>query len=141
MILCAIVVGIVTPCVWKLSDLPICHVPTLWACALLPFLPGTELIYGAFEIKYGSILNGASQLVAALVRCMFLGLGLTVGWQVFGTNAAAQTVHGKTGAIASMVPAESCGGGGPPWQFVFGVLNFPMLFHCFASLNMRLRDM
>lgn len=50
-------------------------------------------------------------------------------------------MHGEAGALASMVPADACDGTGPSWQFVFGVLNFPMLFHCFASLNMRLTDM
>jgi len=143
LVLCSLVVGIVTPLVWKhVIQVPLCHVPVLWGCALLLYLPGCELIYGAYEVKYGSVLNGAAQLMAALVRCMLMGLGLTIGWQVFGHNAAEAATHGKTGAIASMVPAEPCEGAmGPPWWFVFGVLNFPMLFHCFLSLNMRLADM
>jgi len=143
LVLCSIVVGVVTPLVWKhIVEVPLCHVPVLWGCAMLLYLPGCELIYGAYEVKFGSVVNGASQLMAALVRCMIMGIGLTIGWQVFGRNAAEAATDGKLGAIASMVPAEPCEGSmGPPWQFVFGVLNFPMLFHCFFSLNMRLADM
>lgn len=143
LVLCSIAVGIVTPVVWKhLVQVPLCHVPVLWGCAMLLYLPGCELIYGAYEIKYGSVINGASQLMAALVRCMIMGVGLTIGWQVFGRNAAETATGGKLGAIASMVPAQACTGPmGPPWYFVFGVLNFPMLFHCFFSLNMRIADM
>jgi len=142
LVLCSLVVGIVTPLIWRhVVQVPLCHVPVLWGCALLIYLPGCELIYGTYEIKYGSVVNGASQLIAALVRCMIMGLGLTIGWQVFGRDAAVSATQGKQGALASMVPADACDGTGPPWQFVFGVLNFPMLFHCFASLNMRLADM
>jgi len=146
-ILAAIVVGVVTPVVWRyIIPLPICHVPRLWASALLLFLPGTELINGAYEIKYGNVVNGATQLVCALVRCAFLGGGLTLGWQVFGHNAASAAVDGADGVKASLVPADVCDGsnGGPafaiPWEIIFTVYNFPMLFHCFASLNIRVMD-
>lgn len=81
-----------------------------------------------------------------------MGLGLTIGWQVTGHNLASNDIvgtaaavkHGTAGAIASLVPAQVCTPevmDAPPWAFVFGVLNFPMLFHCFLSLNMRVRDM
>jgi len=142
-VLCSLVVGLVTPLVWKyVVEVPLCHVTVWWGCALLIYLPGCELIYGAYEIQFGSLVNGASQLMAALVRCMLMGLGLTIGWQVFGRNAASE-VLGLEGAAASCVPAHPCAGTGalyPSWQFIFGVLNFPMLLHCFVSLNMRLRD-
>jgi len=143
LVLCSVVVGVVTPLVWQhVVEVPLCHVPVLWACALLLYLPGCELIYGAYEIKHGSLVNGAAQLIGALVRCMLMGIGLTIGWQVFGRNTALQATDGKHGVVASLVPAEPCDDVmGPSWQFVFGVLNFPMLFHCFASLNMRLADM
>mmetsp|Transcript_54127 Transcript_54127/g.155466 ORF Transcript_54127/g.155466 Transcript_54127/m.155466 type:complete len:540 (-) Transcript_54127:139-1758(-) len=142
LLLCSLVVGIVTPLVWRyIVEVPLCHVPILWGSALLIYLPGCELIYGAYEIKYGSVINGAAQLMAALVRCMIMGVGLTIGWQVFGRDAAMAATDGKRGAIASMVPADACSFTGPSWQFVFGVLNFPMLFHCFLSLNMRLADL
>lgn len=142
LVLCSIAVGIVTPLVFEhVVQVPLCHVPVLWGCALLLYLPGCELIYGAYEIQFGSVVNGAAQLVTALVRCMLMGVGLTIGWQVFGQDAADIAV-GEQGVKASLVPAEPCDGSmGPPWEFVFGVLNFPMLFHCFASLNMRLADM
>jgi uncharacterized membrane protein YjjP (DUF1212 family)/uncharacterized membrane protein YjjB (DUF3815 family) len=143
LVLCSIVAGLLTPLVWKhVIPVPACQVPIIWGSAMLIYLPGCELIYGAYEIKYGSIINGGAQLVAALVRCALMGMGLTIGWQVFGRDAYAGEVHGREGAIASLVPVGSCSSGfaGPPWYVVFGVLNFPMLFHCFVSLNMRLAD-
>lgn len=142
LLLCSIVVGIVTPLVSRhVVEVPLCHMPILWASAMLLYLPGCELIYGAYEIKFGSVVNGAAQLMAALVRCMIMGLGLTIGWQLFGRNTAVAVTDGRSGAIASMVPAEVCFFTGPSWEFIFGVLNFPMIFHCFLSLNMRLADM
>jgi len=89
LVLCSIAVGIVTPLVFEhVVQVPLCHVPVLWGCALLLYLPGCELIYGAYEIQFGSVVNGAAQLVTALVRCMLMGVGLTIGWQVFGQDAA-----------------------------------------------------
>lgn len=140
-VLAAVMVGVVTPVVWRyIVPLPICHVPRLWASALLIFLPGTELINGSYEIKYGNLNNGAAKLVGALARCAFLGGGLTLGWQVFGHNAAMTEVGGAHGVKASLVPSEVCAGTGIRWEIIFTVINFPMLFHCFASLNMRIAD-
>ena len=103
LVLCSLVVGIVTPPSWKhVVEVPLCHVPVLWACALLLYLPGCELIYGAYEVKYGSVINGAAQMMAALVRCMLMGLGLTIGWRVFGCNAVTAVTDGQQGAYASM---------------------------------------
>ena len=103
LVLCSLVVGIVTPPSWKhVVEVPLCHVPVLWACALLPYLPGCELIYGAYEVKYGSVINGAAQMMAALVRCMLMGLGLTIGWWVFGCSAATAVTDGQQSAYASM---------------------------------------
>merc|ERR1711920_259433 len=40
LLLAAIAAGVVTPVVWKyIVPLPICHVPRLWASALLVYLP------------------------------------------------------------------------------------------------------
>mmetsp|Transcript_55715 Transcript_55715/g.141301 ORF Transcript_55715/g.141301 Transcript_55715/m.141301 type:complete len:293 (+) Transcript_55715:80-958(+) len=142
MLLGSLVVGIVTPLVWRyIEEVPLCHVPILWCSALLIYLPGRELIYGAYEIKHGSVINGAAQLMAALVKCIIMGVCLTIGWQVFGRNAAMAATDGKRGAIASMVPTDVCSFTGPSLQFVFGVgVLLPKLFHCFVSLNMRLAD-
>eukprot|EP00441_Pelagodinium_beii_P035700 CAMPEP_0197652706 /NCGR_PEP_ID=MMETSP1338-20131121/34616_1 /TAXON_ID=43686 ORGANISM="Pelagodinium beii, Strain RCC1491" /NCGR_SAMPLE_ID=MMETSP1338 /ASSEMBLY_ACC=CAM_ASM_000754 /LENGTH=514 /DNA_ID=CAMNT_0043227643 /DNA_START=47 /DNA_END=1588 /DNA_ORIENTATION=- len=140
--LVSLVIGIVTPPVWKfLVKVPVCHIPRWWASALLLWLPGTELINGAYEIKYGKLISGASQLMSALIRCAFMGVGLTIGWQFFGRDAAIVAVGGKSGVKASLVPSEVCPEMATPWYMIFLVYNFPMLFHCFVSLNMRLRDM
>jgi len=141
--LVSLIVGIVIPLVWKfIVPVSICSIPRIWGAALLLWLPGTELINGAYEIKYGKLISGASQFMAALIKCAFMGIGLTIGWQVFGRDAALQATNGKTGVVASLVPSHGCGDPfATPVYMIFGVYNFPMLFHCFASLNMRLRDM
>jgi uncharacterized membrane protein YjjB (DUF3815 family) len=107
----------------------------------LIYLPGTELINGAYEIKYGAVVSGATQLVIALVRCAFLAVGLTAGWQIFGRDAAVEAANGQYGVKASLVPADVCPGTAIPWYYIFALCNFPMLFHCFLSLNIRIRDM
>jgi len=139
--LAAIAVGIVTPLVWRyIVPVEVCHVPRWWSSAMLLWLPGAELINGAYEIKYGKLISGASQLIAALIRCAFMGVGLTIGWQLFGQNAAMSTGQ-KAGVTSSLVPSDVCPGFATPVYMIFAVYNIPMLFHCFASLNIRLRDM
>jgi len=129
-----LVVGLITPVVWRYAfpAADVCRV-TVWILSnVLIFLPGVQLIYGAYEMEFGSIVNGTSRLVAALVRVMFLVMGVTIGWQVFG--------HHESGAIASLPPSIACPGD-IPWWIISGVFNVPLLFFLGVLLNLRLRHM
>jgi hypothetical protein len=112
---------------------------------LLVYLPGSELIYGAYETIKGHPVVGASRLVAALVRCMVMASGLTIGWQFTGYNLFADVVD-ETGVTASLVPTDKC----PPfreeqnvgpWWVVFALINLIMLIPVQAGLQTRPRDM
>lgn len=133
-------VGLVTPLVW-IYAFPgeACRV-TVWILAsVLFFLPGVQLIYGAYETEFGSVINGTSRLVAALMRCQFLVMGLTCGWQIFGHNAALKFT-GKSGAIASLPPSVACPGDVPWWMGTF-VFNLPLLLFLSVLFNLRVRDL
>mmetsp|Transcript_73026 Transcript_73026/g.159692 ORF Transcript_73026/g.159692 Transcript_73026/m.159692 type:complete len:330 (-) Transcript_73026:63-1052(-) len=135
--------GLVVPIVWRyIIPTDPCHVVSWYLACLLVFLPGSQLVYGAYEVEGGSIVTGGGRLIGAIVRCMFLALGMSLGWQVFGHNAATPYIH-KRGAIASIPPREACepGPNDIPWLIVFGLYNFPMLFFCLVGLNCRIRAM
>ena len=73
-----------TPLVSKILKAEMCEVPAIYLSPLLVYLPGSQLIYGAYEIQFGSLVNGVSQLGSCVVRCMFLAMALLIGWQFFG---------------------------------------------------------
>jgi len=139
--LVALTVGILTPLVRRyVLEVPTCNVPVMYLSPLLIYLPGSQLIYGAYEIQFGSLVNGASQLASCAVRCMFLGMALLLGWQVSGHNAAlAET--GTAGAVSSLVPASMSCMFPYGWRLIFGVWNIPMLIFAFIGLNIPLRSM
>eukprot|EP00438_Fugacium_kawagutii_P035731 Skav204248 [mRNA] locus=scaffold2414:27301:32524:- [translate_table: standard] len=95
--LVALVVGMLTPLASTLLKAPLCEIPAIYLSPLLVYLPGSQLIYGAYEIQFGSLVNGVSQLGSCVVRCMFLAMALLIGWQVFGHNF----YHGKTSSSAA----------------------------------------
>merc|ERR1740121_1711042 len=121
-------VGTVTPIIWRhiFPDNDACRVTTWILASVLFFLPGVQLIYGAYETEFGSVVNGSGRLVAALMRCMFLVMGLTSGWQVFGYNAAIADTHGRRGAVASLPPSVPCPGD-VPWWMSTCFWNLPLL--------------
>lgn len=118
-----------------------CAIPVWYLSCMLVFLPGSQLIYGAYEIMLDSVIQGASRLVSALIRCMILAAGLTIGWQVFGHNLALHHTNVRAGAAASLPPSADNCVAGMSWVSVFGGYNFPMLFFAFLGLNIRVRDM
>lgn len=147
--LVSIVIGFFSAIGWRYVLHPrlnesICNVSVLFLSPLLVYLPGSELLYGTYEIKMGNIIVGASRLVAAVVRCIFMGLGLTIGWQFVGYNAIEvdAEVNGNTSSF-SLVPSARCapftGAGVQPWWLVFAVYNIIMLFPVLAGLNVHPR--
>ena len=84
-ILVPLVVGIVTPLVWRYisnGGQDICHVlPQIFGCLLI-WLPGAEIVWGTLEIFQGSVVHGASRLVKGLLSSISLGTFLVLGWQM-----------------------------------------------------------
>lgn len=133
-------VGMITPIIWTYAFPGASCRVTVWIlAAVLFFLPGVQLIYGAYETEFGSVVNGTSRLVSALMRCMFLVMGLTSGWQLFGYDAASMFV-GKKGAVASLPPCVACPGD-VPWWMGTGVFNLPLLLFLSVLFNLRACDL
>ena len=114
-ILVPLVVGIVTPLVWRYisnGGQDICHVlPQIFGCLLI-WLPGAEvsvmfdiytdlactyshssfdffkIVWGTLEVFQGSVVHGASRLVKGLLSSISLATFLVLGYQVFGRNLA-----------------------------------------------------
>ena len=135
----ALVVGVSTPLVSKILKAEMCEVPAIYLSPLLVYLPGSQLIYGAYEIQFGSLVNGVSQLGSCVVRCMFLAMALLIGWQFFGHGF----YDGETvsSAAASLVPVEMSCMFPYTWEVVFFYWNVPLLFVAFIGLNMPLCKM
>lgn len=137
--LVALTVGALTPFALQFLEAPICEVPTIYLSPLLVYLPGSQLIYGAYEIQFGSLVNGISQLGSCVVRCMFLAMALLIGWQFFGHGF----YKGETSsaAAASLVPVDMSCMFPYGWHAIFFGWNIPLLLFVFVGLNMPLCKM
>ncbi|OLP84293.1 Localization factor PodJL [Symbiodinium microadriaticum] len=141
--LVALTIGLLTPPLLRYMEIPTCDVPVLYLSPLLVYLPGSQLTYGAYEVQFGTIINGASQLAACIVRCMFLAIALLVGWQFFG-HEANQAKAGQAPisvAAASLVPADMSCQFPYSWEIVFLGWNIPLLFFAFIGLNIPISQM
>ena len=99
------VIGLFVPLVWEyIVPVAVDHISVMVFSLLLVWLPGSELIYGVYEIKMGSTTIGGSRLVSTLIQSMLLALGITMGWQVFGSNAHLRVV----GNASAFVPFQVC---------------------------------
>ena len=132
-------VGVLTPLVSSFLNAPLCEIPAIYLSPLLVYLPGSQLIYGAYEIQFGSLVNGVSQLGSCVVRCMFLAMALLIGWQVFGHGFYQGAT--KSSAAASLVPIDMSCMFPYSWEIVFFCWNIPLLFFAFIGLNMPLCKM
>lgn len=140
-LLIPMVLGLIIPLVWKyLIKKEPCHVTSWYLSALIIQLPGSQLIYGTYEIMAGAMTDGAARMVGALVRCMFLALGLVLGWQALGHNAATPYI-GQSGIMASLPPQSKCDSSDVPWWLTYGVYSLPLLICFLINLNCRFRDM
>eukprot|EP00930_Biecheleria_cincta_P099704 TRINITY_DN91309_c0_g1_i1.p1 TRINITY_DN91309_c0_g1~~TRINITY_DN91309_c0_g1_i1.p1 ORF type:complete len:624 (-),score=79.17 TRINITY_DN91309_c0_g1_i1:65-1936(-) len=139
-----VAVGIGASIVWRFVEhTPACHVPTWFLAVLIDYLPGTQLVYAAYEFQLSSIIYSTSRLVRALLQCMLLTIGVITGWQVFGHNLAVAEAGGKVGAIASLPPSQECQSTAfhtEIWPLYYGVYNLPLLFVIMLGANVRLRD-
>jgi uncharacterized membrane protein YjjP (DUF1212 family) len=135
-------------------DTQYCNIPIIYLSPLLVYLPGSELIYGAYELQMGHMVVGASRLVHALVKCMVMACGLLIGWQFTGYNFFANveidnnntTILIESGSQASFVPANKCipfeeSWNIGPWWMVFAVWNLALLVPVLGGLQVRVRDM
>ena len=135
----ALTVGLLAPVSSKLMETPLCELPAIYLSPLLVYLPGSQLIYGAYEIQFGSLVNGVSQLGSCVVRCMFLAMALLIGWQFFGHGF----YKGETSssAAASLVPVDMSCSFPYSWEIVFLFFNIPLLLFAFVGLKMPLCKM
>jgi len=124
--------------VWRYVDATDeCHVPIWILSVLIDFLPGSQLVYAAYEFEFSSIVNSTSRLVRALLQCMLLAVGVVVGWQIFGHD-----FHTRP-QFAGMPPAIECNDleyKRGHWKLAYFVLNVPMVFALVIGTNVRLRD-
>lgn len=124
--------------VWRFVDQTSeCHVPTWLLSVLIDFLPGSSLVYAAYEFEFSSIINSTSRLVRALLQCMLLAVGIVAGWQTFGHDLHIQS-H-----VAGMPPAVECNDleyKRNHWKLAYFGLNVPMVFALVVGTNIRLRD-
>ena len=148
LILVTAVSGLLTAISYRISngrtDDTICNIPIIFLSPLLVYLPGSELIYGAYEVLHGQLVVGGARLVGCLIRSMVMACGLLIGWTIAGYNLMEDAV-GEKGKNASFVPINKCT---PftqpqniqPWWMVFAVWQLVMLIPVLANLNVRPRD-
>ena len=117
------------------------------------------LLYFWYTISFGASV-GASRLVQALVKCMVMASGLTIGWQITGRNFIRWYEEDNpfsndansmipAGADASYVPTVKCVpftedwnvGPNHQWYVVFCGWNLVMLIPVLGGLQVRPRDM
>ena len=72
-LLLPIVAGVAAPSLCALFELDACHAATATLSLLLFELPGSELLFGATELKRGNLV-GATRLVHAVVLTMFMAV-------------------------------------------------------------------
>jgi hypothetical protein len=147
LILVTAISGLMTAALYRIFGgfTEVCNIPIVFLSPLLVYLPGNELIYGAYEVLNGSLVVGGARLVCCFVKCMVMASGLTIGWSITGYNLMQDLVHG-TGVEASFVPGQKC----PPftqphnigpWWMVFGLWNLAMLIPVLVGLVVHPRDL
>ena len=146
LILVSVVSGLLTAASYRISgtDDTICNIPIIFLSPLLVYLPGSELIYGAYEVLHGHLVVGCARLVYCLVRCMVMASGLTIGWTITGYNLMQDAAQGN-GVQASFVPQDKCAPFSKPenigpWWMIFVVWNLVMLIPVLGGLVVHPRD-
>jgi len=72
------------------------------------YYPGSDIVYCAYEIYAGKLINGSSRLISALVRIMYMAFGLMIGWQTFGRGQIAYDVENPDTIIKSLLLGNTC---------------------------------
>lgn len=105
MTLLPVVVGFCVHLISRIAlGLSSCHAATAFLSLLLFELPGSELLFGASEVKRGAMV-GVTRLLNAVVTTMFMAVALAIGW-----NAAAPFVARFAPGDESpwTIPASTC---------------------------------
>ena len=59
LIVVAFLIGVFTSCLWrywyKPSELSMCHIWIIFLSSLLPYFPGSEIVYGSYEVYCGKV--------------------------------------------------------------------------------------
>lgn len=102
------------------------------------YLPGSDLVYGSYEILNNNMIAGASRMTSSLVKCMVLAMGLMCGWYIVGYGFMKDRGDYK-GASASFVPNDKCVPFAMPmnvgpWWVVFAGWNLLLLVPAVSSL-------
>ena len=127
---------LITP---PLKEYDLCSIPIVFLSPLIVYLPGSDLVYGSYEILHNKLTVGASRMTSSLVKCMILAMGLTCGWNIVGYGFMKDRgEYAYEGANASYVPNQKCA---PftkpmnvgPWWVVFAGWNLVLLFPAVSS--------
>jgi hypothetical protein len=105
---------------------------------------GLYFLLWTFQVLMGHFVVGSTRLLSAIVRCMVLAIGLTIGWQITGYNLMQNEVY--DGVTASFVPSHTCTDpfsqpqNVGPWWKVYVLWNLPMLVGVMGGLQVRPAD-
>lgn len=145
-ILVPFVVGVMVPIThryWVPVD-PL-EFPKVYLSAILIWLPGSDLTFGALEVFSGSIINGSSRILGAVVKAMLIAMAISIGWQFAGYGMAEEWLLTPVDAIGdkaqfSFVPVNR---DSPPYSYyyTFGVGNLLLVPMALCGLELRIRDM
>ena len=104
-----LVVGAATPLVCRVAmGLSDCHSATAFLSLLLFELPGSELLFGASELKRGAMV-GVTRLLNAICTTMFMALTLAVGWSATAPLVSRFAPEGDPEALNPWVfPGSQC---------------------------------
>eukprot|EP00658_Telonema_sp_P-2_P042020 TRINITY_DN30114_c0_g1_i1.p1 TRINITY_DN30114_c0_g1~~TRINITY_DN30114_c0_g1_i1.p1 ORF type:complete len:414 (+),score=85.73 TRINITY_DN30114_c0_g1_i1:109-1350(+) len=151
LVLCPLLIGAMTAVVYRNlhSSGELCRVSIWYLSCLLIHLPGSDVVYGAYETLHASVENGAARVVGGVLKAMALAVMLNVGWQISGREAVTEIVDPHThairhlsGAAASFVPFSSCSTAhNISWQVAYAACNLVLVSNICLAFNMRLRKM
>ncbi|MGK3742567.1 MAG: hypothetical protein ACI90V_009423 [Bacillariaceae sp.] len=146
----AFITGAVTSFIWRyiyaVKELFMCHIFTIFLSSMYVYFPGSEIVFGAYEVYVGNFIHGSSRLIGALIRLMYMSFGLLIGWQCFGRGLLVyEEDFGEIGN--SLIMGSSCPAFSAdvfniePWwlvAFVFTLILTPLAL---IEFKVRPRDM
>lgn len=111
------------------------------------YFPGSDIVYGAYEIHVGKFINGSSRLISALIRIMYMAFGLMIGWQTFGRGQIEYEEDVPDKIRDSLLLGGSCPAfttgfyNIEPWWVVAFVLTLVLTPLALMEFGVRPRDM
>jgi len=149
-LLVCFITGVVSSIIWRYvyseKELLVCHIFIVFLSSTYIYVPGSEIVFGAYEVFAGNYIHGSSRMIGALIRLMFMSFGLLIGWQTFGRGQIQYEDDSST-IVNSLLLGDYCPAftegvfSIEPWWLVTFVFNLVVTPLALMLFNVRPRDM